>query len=90
MTNSNDSSNLRNAIWADLNRRSPDDPYAWTMTHRRVGDRPLIHMPTLIIAHRFIGLQVAVVDEGERHAVQNWVPFVSATASPESLIPMGE
>ena len=47
-------------------------------------------MPTLIVADRFIGLQVAVTDEAAREAVRNWVPFVSATASAESLIPMGE
>ncbi len=50
----------------------------------------VIHMPTLIVAHRFIGLQVAVVDEAARQSVRNWVPFVSATASAESLVPMGE
>ena len=50
----------------------------------------VIHMPTLIVAHRFIGLQVAVADEAARLAVRNWVPFVSATASAISLVSMGQ
>ena len=50
----------------------------------------VIHMPTLIVAHRFIGLQVAVVDEAARQSVRSWVPFVSATACGESLVSMGE
>jgi len=49
----------------------------------------VIHMPTLIVAHRFIGLQVAVADEAARQSVRNWVPFVSSTAADESLLAMG-
>lgn len=49
----------------------------------------VIHLPTLFVAHRFIGLQVDVSDEAARLAVRNWVPFVPGVASPESLIPMG-
>lgn len=49
----------------------------------------VIPMPTLFVAHRFIALQVAVADEAARLSVRNWVPFLSATASKGSLIPMG-
>lgn len=49
----------------------------------------VIHMPTLFIAHRFIGLQVDVTAEAARIAARNWMPFLSATASKESLIPIG-
>jgi hypothetical protein len=50
----------------------------------------VIHMPTLFIAHRFIGLQVDVTEEAARLAVRNWVPFLSATGSKQSLIPIGK
>lgn len=50
----------------------------------------MIHMPTLFIAHRFIGLQVDVTDEAARLSVRNWMPFLSATASKQSLIPIGK
>lgn len=49
----------------------------------------VIHMPTLFISHRFIGLQVDVTQEAARLAARNWVPFLSTTASKESLIPIG-
>jgi hypothetical protein len=49
----------------------------------------VIAMPTVFMAHRFVGLQVDVTDEAARLAVRNWVPFLPATASAESLIPMG-
>ncbi|MEQ1855196.1 MAG: hypothetical protein ABL963_01935 [Longimicrobiales bacterium] len=49
----------------------------------------VIAMPTIFMAHRFVGLQVDVTDEAARLAVRNWVPFLPATASAESLIPMG-
>ena len=49
----------------------------------------VIRLPTLFVAHRFIGLQVDVTDEAARLAVRNWVPFLARTASPEGLIPMG-
>jgi hypothetical protein len=49
----------------------------------------VIHMPTLFVAHRFIGLQVDVTEEAARLAVRNWIPFLSTTASKESLIPIG-
>jgi hypothetical protein len=49
----------------------------------------VIAMPTIFMAHRFVGLQVDVTDESARLAVRNWVPFLPATASAESLIPMG-
>ena len=47
-------------------------------------------MPTLFVSHRFIGLQVDVTEEAARLAVRNWIPFLSATASKESLIPIGK
>jgi len=49
----------------------------------------VIAMPTIFLAHRFVGLQVDVTDEAARLAVRNWVPFLPVTASAESLIPMG-
>ena len=49
----------------------------------------VIHMPTLFISHRFIGLQVDVTQEAARLAARNWMPFLSTTASKESLIPIG-
>jgi hypothetical protein len=49
----------------------------------------VIHLPTLFIAHRFIGLQVDVTQEAARLAARNWIPFLSGTASKESLIPIG-
>jgi hypothetical protein len=49
----------------------------------------VIALPTLFVAHRFVGLQVDVTDEAARLAVRNWVPFLPATASAEGLIPMG-
>ncbi len=32
-------------MWEELNRRRPDDAHAWAMAHRKVGDRPLQHLP---------------------------------------------
>ncbi|MGB1655779.1 MAG: hypothetical protein ACPHO4_00425 [Longimicrobiales bacterium] len=49
----------------------------------------VIRLPTLFVAHRFIGLQADVTEEAVRLAVRNWVPFLSSTASPEGLIPVG-
>jgi hypothetical protein len=49
----------------------------------------VLHLPTLFMAHRFVGLQVDVSDEAARLAVRNWVPFLPGVASSESLIPMG-
>jgi hypothetical protein len=49
----------------------------------------IIHLPTLFMAHRFVGLQVDVSDEAARLAVRNWVPFLPTVASSEGLIPMG-
>jgi len=49
----------------------------------------VVRMPTLIVAHRFLGLQVDVTEEAARLAVRNWVPFQSGTASREGLIPVG-
>ena len=49
----------------------------------------VIRLPTLFVAHRFIGLQVDVTEEASRLAVRNWVPFLSGTASREGLIPVG-
>lgn len=48
----------------------------------------VISLPTVFVAHRFIGLQVDVTDEGARLAVRNWIPFLSGTASREGLIPV--
>jgi len=50
----------------------------------------VINLPTLFIAHRFIGLQVDVTEEAARLAARNWIPFLSATASKGSLIPIGK
>jgi hypothetical protein len=49
----------------------------------------VIRLPTMFVAHRFIGLQVDVTEESARLAVRNWVPFLSGTASREGLIPVG-
>lgn len=49
----------------------------------------VIRLPTLFMAHRFIGLQADVTEEASRLAVRNWVPFLSGTASREGLIPVG-
>ena len=49
----------------------------------------VIALPTMFLAHRFVGLQVDVTDEAARLAVRNWVPFLPATASADGLIPMG-
>lgn len=49
----------------------------------------VIRLPTVFVAHRFIGLQVDVTDDAARLAVRNWVPFLSGTASREGLIPVG-
>ncbi len=49
----------------------------------------VIKLPTLFVAHRFIGLQVDVSDEAARLAVRNWVPFLSGTAAREGIIPVG-
>jgi hypothetical protein len=49
----------------------------------------VIRLPTLFVAHKFIGLQVDVTMESARLAVRNWVPFLSGTASREGLIPVG-
>lgn len=48
----------------------------------------VIRLPTVFVAHKFIGLQVDVTDESARLAVRNWVPFLSGTASREGLIPV--
>ena len=47
MTNSAVSSSLRRALWAEMSRRDPSDPWAWAMTHRAVAGRPLQHLPAL-------------------------------------------
>lgn len=49
----------------------------------------IIRLPTIFVAHRFVGLQVDVTEEAARLAVRNWVPFLSGTASREGLIPVG-
>lgn len=49
----------------------------------------VINMPTLFIAHRFIGLQVDVTHEAARLAARHWMPFLSTTAAKGSLIPIG-
>jgi hypothetical protein len=49
----------------------------------------IVRLPTVFLAHRFIGLQVDVSDEAARLAVRNWVPFLPAVAAAEGLIPMG-
>ena len=41
------SSSLRRALWAEMSRRDPSDPWAWAMTHRAVAGRPLQHLPAL-------------------------------------------
>jgi hypothetical protein len=49
----------------------------------------VIHLPTLFVAHRFIGLQVDVSQEAARLAARSWIPFLSSTAANESVIPIG-
>jgi hypothetical protein len=49
----------------------------------------VIRLPTLFVAHRFIGLQVDVTEESARLAVRNWIPFLSGAASRHGLIPVG-
>jgi hypothetical protein len=49
----------------------------------------VIRLPTIFIAHRFIGLQADVTEEAARLAVRNWVPFLGGVASREGLIPVG-
>ena len=49
----------------------------------------IIQLPTLFVSHGFIGLQVDVTDDAARLAARNWVPFLSGTASKQSLIPIG-
>ena len=49
----------------------------------------VIRLPTLFVAHRFVGLQADASEDAARLAVRNWVPFVAATASREGLIPVG-
>lgn len=48
----------------------------------------VIRLPTLFVAHRFIGLQADVTEESARLAVRNWMPFLSGTAAREGLIPI--
>lgn len=49
----------------------------------------VIRLPTIFLAHRFIGLQADVTEEAARLAVRNWIPFLSGAASREGLIPVG-
>ena len=68
---------------------APGHRYIAIKSPQQLLPQGVIHMPTLIVAHRFIGLQVAVADEDARQSVRNWVPFVPATAADESLVSMG-
>jgi Phage terminase large subunit (GpA) len=47
MNNLTPSSNTRNALWQEKLRRHPDDPYAWTMVHRRISGQPLQHLDAI-------------------------------------------
>ncbi len=49
----------------------------------------VIRLPTVFLAHRFIGLQADVTEEAARLAVRSWVPFLAGTASREGLLPVG-
>ena len=49
----------------------------------------VIHRPTLVIAHRFIALQVDVSEEAARLAARSWIPFLASTAAKGSVIPIG-
>jgi hypothetical protein len=49
----------------------------------------VIRLPTVFVAHRFMGLQADVTEEAARLAVRNWVPFLGGVASREGLIPVG-
>ena len=49
----------------------------------------VIRLPTVFIAHGFIGLQADVTEEAARLAVRNWVPFLGGVASREGLLPVG-
>ena len=68
----------------------PADRFLAVRSPQQLLPQGVIHMPTLFVAHRFIGLQVDVTEEAARLAVRNWIPFLSATASKESLIPIGK
>ena len=53
---------LQRHLWREKSRRRPDDPWAWAMAHRRLGDGALLTpIPALIdIArdpHDFIVIQ---------------------------------
>lgn len=48
----------------------------------------VLRLPTVFVAHRFIGLQADVSGEPARLAVRNWVPFLAGTASREGLLPV--
>ena len=48
----------------------------------------VMKLPTLFIAHRFIGLQVDVTEEEARLAARTWMPFLGETASRQGLIPI--
>ncbi len=36
------------ALWQELLRRHPRDPYAWTMAHRTIGGQALDHLPPIM------------------------------------------
>ena len=48
----------------------------------------VIALPTVFVAHKFIGLQADVTEEAARLAVRNWIPFLSGAASREGLLPV--
>src|SRR5262245_48215309 len=60
MTNFSVSSPLSTAIWAELSRRHPGDPYAWTMAHRSMNGAPPIHMPAIAAIMRDTHERVAI------------------------------
>jgi hypothetical protein len=47
-----------------------------------------VPLPTLIVRRSYLGLIVDVTDEGPRLAAQNWLPFLPATASQKSILPL--
>jgi len=48
----------------------------------------VIKLPTLFIAHQFIGLQADVTEEAARLAARTWIPFLPATAARQAVIPL--
>jgi hypothetical protein len=70
--------------------KGPADRFLAVRSPEQILLHGTVPLPTLFIAHRFIGLHVDVTDEAARLAVRNWIPFASAAASKQGLIPIGK